>query len=166
MIDGSGVRTLGGIIPSILLALIRGLITRFLKAEGIEEETVDITVAYHPNLTGELVDVTRTKVLDSSHGLVLSALKRPARDDSVMARIFGMTELQLRIGGRPITDAEMDTMVERYPLSESAAFLCKTGPAFLEPLDDDETTADEATDNEKDEKTNAFKVFDGGDDEA
>ncbi|KAH0679034.1 hypothetical protein KY284_020119 [Solanum tuberosum] len=35
-----------------------GLITRFLRGEGIEEEAVDMTVAYHPNLTGKLVDVT------------------------------------------------------------------------------------------------------------
>ncbi|KAH0669774.1 hypothetical protein KY285_023929 [Solanum tuberosum] len=147
-----------------------GLITHFLMAEGIEEETIDITVGYHPDLTGELVDVTRTKALDSSHGPVMSALERQARDDSVMARMFGMAELQLRIGGRPVTDADMEIMAEHYPLSESAAFLCKTGPAFLEPLDDDEATADEATDDEEDdvvdEETNAFMVFDGGDDEA
>ncbi|KAH0657508.1 hypothetical protein KY289_026256 [Solanum tuberosum] len=68
-----------------------GLITRFLRIEGIEEETVDITVAYHPNLTGKLVDVTRTKALDTSHGPILSTPERKARDNSVMARMFGMT---------------------------------------------------------------------------
>ncbi|KAH0689616.1 hypothetical protein KY289_016974 [Solanum tuberosum] len=132
-----------------------GLITRFLRGEGIEEEAVDMTA------------------LDLSHGTVLSAQERQARDDSVMARIFGMAELQLRIGGRPVTDAEMETMAERYPLSESAAFLCKTGPAFVEPLDDDEPTADEAMDDADDadeaadaaDEANAFMVFDGGDDE-
>ncbi|KAG5606880.1 hypothetical protein H5410_028372 [Solanum commersonii] len=95
----------------------RGLITHFLKVEGIKEGTVDMTVAYHPDLTGELVDVTRTKALDSSHGPVLSAPKRQPRDDSVMAKMFGIAKLQLRIGGRPITDAEMETMAEHYPLS-------------------------------------------------
>ncbi|KAG5571049.1 hypothetical protein H5410_060815 [Solanum commersonii] len=43
-----------------------------LKAEGIEEEAVDMTVAYHPDLTGKIVDVTRTKALDMSHGFFLS----------------------------------------------------------------------------------------------
>ncbi|KAG5585561.1 hypothetical protein H5410_045995 [Solanum commersonii] len=128
-----------------------GLITHFLRAEGVKEEVVDRTVAYHPDLTGKLVAVTCTKVLDTSHGHVLSAQVRQARDDSVMARMFGMAELQLRIGGRPITDAEIDTMAERYPLTESAAFLCRTGPTFLEPLDDDEPTADEAMDDEEDD---------------
>uniref|UniRef100_M1DI42 Uncharacterized protein n=1 Tax=Solanum tuberosum TaxID=4113 RepID=M1DI42_SOLTU len=108
-----------------------------------------MTVAYHPDLTGKLVDVTRTKALDSSHGPVLSAPKKQSRDDSVMARMFGMVELQLQIGGRLVTDTEMETMAERYPLSKSAAVLCKIGPAFLEPLDDDKATADEAMDNEE-----------------
>ncbi|KAG5581986.1 hypothetical protein H5410_052613, partial [Solanum commersonii] len=124
-----------------------GLITHFLRAEGIEEEALDMTVAYHSNLMGKLVDVTCTKTLDTYHGHVLSAQERQARDDSVMARMFGMKELQMRIGGRPVTDEEMETMAKRYPLTESAAFLCQTGPAFLEPLDDDETTADEAIDD-------------------
>ncbi|KAG5600524.1 hypothetical protein H5410_031894 [Solanum commersonii] len=78
-----------------------------------------------------------------------------------MARMFGMAELQLWIDGRRIIDAEMETMAERYPLSESTAFLCKTGPAFLEPLDDDEATDDEATDNVVDGETNALMVFNG-----
>uniref|UniRef100_M1DYQ5 Putative plant transposon protein domain-containing protein n=1 Tax=Solanum tuberosum TaxID=4113 RepID=M1DYQ5_SOLTU len=49
------------------------LITHFLRSEGIEEETIDMTVAYYLDLTGKLVDVTRTKALDTSHGPVLSA---------------------------------------------------------------------------------------------
>ncbi|KAH0644731.1 hypothetical protein KY284_032615 [Solanum tuberosum] len=150
--------------------LLRGLITRFLREEGIEEETMDMTVAYHPDLTGKLVDVTRTKALDTSHGPVLSAPERQARDDNVMARMFGMAELQLRIGGHPVTDEEMETLADRYLLIESAAFLCRSGPAFMETLDDDEVTADEAMDDEEDdagdEEVNALMVFDGGDDEA
>ncbi|KAG5606869.1 hypothetical protein H5410_028361 [Solanum commersonii] len=69
--------------------------------------------------------------------------------DGVMARMFGMAELQLRIGGCPVTNVEIETMVERYPLSESADFLCKTGPTFSKPLDDDEATADEKIDDEE-----------------
>ncbi|KAH0716680.1 hypothetical protein KY290_012943 [Solanum tuberosum] len=130
-----------------------------------------MTVAYHLDLTGKMVDVTRTKALDTSHGPVLFAPKRQARDDSIMARMFGMAELQLRIGGRPVTDAEMETMVERYPLTESAAFLCRTSPAFLEPLDDDEATANKEMDDDVendvvDEEANALMEFDHDDGEA
>ncbi|KAK4717796.1 hypothetical protein R3W88_016134 [Solanum pinnatisectum] len=114
----------------------RGLITHFLRAEGIEEETVD----------------------------------HDSRDDSVMTRMFGMEKLQLRIGGRLVTDDEIETLADRYPLIESAAFLCRSGYAFLEPLDDDEATADEAMNDEEDdvvdEEANALMVFDGGDDQS
>uniref|UniRef100_M1DFL8 Putative plant transposon protein domain-containing protein n=1 Tax=Solanum tuberosum TaxID=4113 RepID=M1DFL8_SOLTU len=147
------------------------LITRYLRAHGIEEEACDLTIAFHPDLMGKLVDMTMTKALDTSHGPVLSAQEGQARDDSVMARMFGMAELQLRIGGRPITDAEMETVAEHYPLSESATFLCKTGHTFLEPLDDDEAMADEAMDGDEEDdivesEANALMVFDGGNDKA
>ncbi|KAG5580894.1 hypothetical protein H5410_051521 [Solanum commersonii] len=66
-----------------------------------------------------------TKALDISHGLVLSSQERQTRDDSVMARMFGMAEF--------------------------ATFLCKTGPAFSEPLNDDEATADEAMDDDEED---------------
>ncbi|KAH0757758.1 hypothetical protein KY290_021251 [Solanum tuberosum] len=147
-----------------------GLITHFLRAEGIEEEAVDLTVAFHPDLTGKIVDVKRTKALDTSHGLILLAQELQFRDDSVMARMFGMAELQLRIGGCHVTDEEMETLADHYPLTDSAAFLCRIGPAFLEPLDDDEATADEAMDEEDDvdvvdEEANALMGFYGGRDD-
>ncbi|KAH0715322.1 hypothetical protein KY284_008227 [Solanum tuberosum] len=141
--------------------------------EGIEEE-LDMSVARHPNLIGKIVDMTRTKALDMSHGPVLSAQEQQARDDSVMARMFGMAELQLRIGDRTVTDEEMETLVDRYPLTDSATYLCRTRPAFQKPLDDDEVTADEGMDDdeEKDDGVNedatALMVFDDDrdDDEA
>ncbi|KAH0773944.1 hypothetical protein KY290_011081 [Solanum tuberosum] len=120
-----------------------GLITRFLRAQGIKEEAMDMTIAFHPDL-----------------------MERQLRDDSVMARMFGMAELQLRIGGRPITDEDMENLVDRYPLTESVASLCRIDLAFLEPLDDDEATADEVMDDDNEEEANALMVFDSGDDEA
>ncbi|XP_015072669.1 uncharacterized protein LOC107016841 [Solanum pennellii] len=45
----------------------------------------------------------------------------------------------------------MEALVERYPLIDSAAFLCKTDPTFLEPLDDDEPIADEEMVYEEDD---------------
>ncbi|KAG5584671.1 hypothetical protein H5410_045105 [Solanum commersonii] len=135
-----------------------GLITHFLRAQGIKEEAVDLTVAFHPDLTGKIVDVTQTKALDTSHEPVLPAPERQARDDSVMARMFGIEELQLWIGGRSITDEEMENLVDCYSLIECAAFFCMIGPAFLEPLDDDEATADEdMEDDDVDEEANALK---------
>ncbi|KAH0655199.1 hypothetical protein KY285_030081 [Solanum tuberosum] len=151
-----------------------GLITRFLRAGGMEEEELDMNVARTPYLICNMIDVTRTKALDTSHGPVLSAQERHARDDSVMSRMFGMVELQLRIGGRPVMDNEMETLAERYPLTESATYICRIGPAFQKPLDDEEANVDEEMDDEEeeddvDEDANTLMVFDGGrddDDEA
>ncbi|KAH0712303.1 hypothetical protein KY289_008262 [Solanum tuberosum] len=112
-----------------------GLITHFLRAEGIEEEPVDMIVAYHPDLTGKIVDVTRTKALDTSHGPVLLAQERHACDDR-RRHLF--------------TDEEIEALADRYLLIESATFMCMSGPSFLEPLDDDEATSDEAMDDEED----------------
>uniref|UniRef100_M1DBA7 Uncharacterized protein n=1 Tax=Solanum tuberosum TaxID=4113 RepID=M1DBA7_SOLTU len=116
----------------------------------------------------EFVNEDELEVLDCSFfAEFCSTLDRT----DVMARMFGMAELQLRIGGRPVTDAEMETMAEHYPLTESATFLCRTSPAFFEPLDDDEATADEAMDDDEeddavDEEANALMVFDHDDGEA
>ncbi|KAG5572506.1 hypothetical protein H5410_062272 [Solanum commersonii] len=62
------------------------------------EETVDMIVAYHP-------------------------------------------DLMVANRGHPINE-EMETLADRYPLIESAAFLYRSGLSFLELLDDDEPTGD------------------------
>ncbi|KAH0757461.1 hypothetical protein KY290_020954 [Solanum tuberosum] len=68
-----------------------------------------------------------------------------------MGRMFGMAELQLWIGGRPVTEDEMETLAERYPLTDSAMHMCRMGPAFQEPIDDNAATADEEDGSEEDE---------------
>ncbi|KAH0773604.1 hypothetical protein KY290_010741 [Solanum tuberosum] len=94
-----------------------------MRAEGIEEYDLDINVARTPYLICNTIDVTRTNALDTSHGPILSA--QEATDDSILACMFGMVEFQLRIGGRLLTNDEMETMAERYPLIESAPYLCR-----------------------------------------
>ncbi|KAH0654362.1 hypothetical protein KY289_032040 [Solanum tuberosum] len=134
----------------------------------MEEEELDMNFVRAPYSICNMIDVTRTKALDTSHGPVLSAQEQHARDDSVMTRMFGMVELQLRIGVRPVMDNEMETLAERYPLTESATYICRIGPAFQKPLDDDEEMDDDE-DDVVDEDANVLMVFDGGrddDDEA
>ncbi|KAG5610150.1 hypothetical protein H5410_021431 [Solanum commersonii] len=82
------------------------------------------------HLVCRLVDVTRTKAHDPLQGLVLTAIDRKDRDDSWMGRMFGMFELHLQIGGRPVTEDKM---------------------AFQEPIDDDDATIDEEDGSEEDE---------------
>ncbi|KAG5590026.1 hypothetical protein H5410_040540 [Solanum commersonii] len=62
--------------------------------------------------------------------------------DSRMGRLFGMAELQLRIGGRLMIEDEMATLAEHYPLTDSVMYLFRMGPAFQEPIDDDDAIAD------------------------
>ncbi|KAH0650410.1 hypothetical protein KY284_030322 [Solanum tuberosum] len=118
------------------------IITRYIWALLIEEEV---------HLVCHLVDVTRTKAHDPSHGPVLTVIDRQARDDSWMGRMFGMAELQLWIGGRPVTENEMETLAKRYPLTDSAMYMCRMGPAFQEPIDDDDATANKEDGLEEDE---------------
>ncbi|KAH0765489.1 hypothetical protein KY285_001360 [Solanum tuberosum] len=130
------------------------IINRYLWELLIEEEVHDVCPPRAPHLVCHLVDVTRTKAHDPSHGPVLTAIHRQARDDSLIGRMFGMAELQLRIGGRPVTEDEMETLAEHYPLTDRAMYMCRMGPAFQEPIDDDDATADEKDGSEEDKSNN------------
>ncbi|KAH0764860.1 hypothetical protein KY285_000731 [Solanum tuberosum] len=96
-----------------------------------------------PHLVCRLADVTRTKAHNPSQGPVLTIVDRQAHDDSWIGCIFGMAELQLRIGGLLVTKDEMATLAECYPLKDSALCMCRMDPAFQEPIDDDDSTTDE-----------------------
>lgn len=103
-----------------------------------------------------MVDVTKTKAQDTSHGPVLSVADRQAQDDSWLGRMFSMTELHLRISGRPTIDKEMATLAKRYPLTDSAMYMWRMGSAFQEQLDDDEAMVkDMGGDDEEDELDDA-----------
>lgn len=100
--------------------------------------------------------------IDTLHSPIFESTYTQAIDDNVIECIYCMAELQLRIWGHPITDAEMEALVERYLLIDSAAFLCKTSPAFSEHVDNDELMNIEAMNDKKDEDVveefNAFSV--------
>ena len=127
-----------------------------------------MTVAPHPKLTGMLVDVTHINALYTSHMTILSTPNKQVQDYNI-AHMFGMAELQLRIGGRPVTYDAKEALVECYQFIDSAAYLCKTSLAFLEPVDD-EPTAIEAMDDEKEDdaldEVTALMMFDRGYDES
>ncbi|KAG5631803.1 hypothetical protein H5410_003520 [Solanum commersonii] len=114
------------------------LVYMLMKAEVIEEEQLDMTVARAPYLICNMVDFMRTKGLNMSHRSVLLAQERQARDDSWLARMFGMTELQLWMG-----DARL--LMMRWRIWRRYV------RRFREPLDDDEATADEGMDEEDDD---------------
>ncbi|KAH0679801.1 hypothetical protein KY284_020886 [Solanum tuberosum] len=139
------------------------IITRYLHALLIEDEVHDVCPPRTPHLVCHLVDVTRTKAHDPSHGSVVTAIDRQTRDDSWMGRMFGMDELQLRIGSRSVTEDEKAKLAESYPLTDSAMYICRMGPDFQEPIDDDDdATADEEDGLDEDESA----ATSSGDDDA
>ncbi|KAH0754512.1 hypothetical protein KY290_024782 [Solanum tuberosum] len=61
---------------------------------------------------------------------MLTVIDRKAHDDSWMGRMLVMAQLQLRIDGHPLSEDEIVTLAECYPLTDSAMYLCRMGPAF------------------------------------
>ncbi|KAH0758051.1 hypothetical protein KY290_021544 [Solanum tuberosum] len=127
------------------------LLNRLMKGLPVNAEVHNVCAPHAPYLVYCLVDVTRTKTHDQSQGKLLSTVDRQARDDSWMGQMFRMAELQLQIGGRPVTEDEIETSVECYLLMDSAMYMCRMGPTFQEPLDDDDTTSDEEDGSEEDD---------------
>ncbi|KAG5572784.1 hypothetical protein H5410_062550 [Solanum commersonii] len=80
-------------MPINVGAILRQNMMKFRRLRVLKKKQWTMIVAYHPDLTGKIVDVTRTKALDTSLGPILSSQERQARDDSIMARMFGMAEL-------------------------------------------------------------------------
>ncbi|XP_016577508.2 uncharacterized protein LOC107875339 isoform X2 [Capsicum annuum] len=115
-----------------------GLLTRFLRQQGVPEEDVD----YKPPVNLRPLDFSRTKG-PASYGVTLTMPERQARNDEITARMYGLTMLQLKIGGRPATEQEIRAVELDYPLGPHARTMLRIGPDFDEPLDDDVPTEEE-----------------------
>uniref|UniRef100_M1D981 Integrase core domain containing protein n=1 Tax=Solanum tuberosum TaxID=4113 RepID=M1D981_SOLTU len=46
-------------------------------------------------------------------------------------------------GGHPVTEDEIATLAEGYPLTDSVMYMCRMVLAFQEPIDDNDATADD-----------------------
>ncbi|KAG5595767.1 hypothetical protein H5410_036999 [Solanum commersonii] len=124
---------------------------RYLRALEIEKEIHDVCPPHSPHFVCHLVDVTNTKAHHQSQGKVLSIADRQAWDDKCMRRMYGMAELQLRIGSHSVTEDELETLAERYLLTDSVMYMCWIGLVFQEPIDDYDATTDEDDGPEEDE---------------
>ncbi|KAG5585727.1 hypothetical protein H5410_046161 [Solanum commersonii] len=92
--------------------------------------------------------MTKTNVEDMSHGSILSSVDWQERHDSWMGRMFHMVELHLLISGFPLTNVEMEELVERYLLRDSPMYMCRMGLTFQEPLHNDEAKVDDELDED------------------
>ncbi|KAG5594943.1 hypothetical protein H5410_036175 [Solanum commersonii] len=70
------------------------LMTQFIRREGVVEEYDDLCPLKVPYLVLKLVDVTKNKAQDTSHGPVLSTADHQTWDDSWMGPMFSMDTLQ------------------------------------------------------------------------
>lgn len=57
---------------------------------------------------------------DEEDGTTLNIAQHQARDDSIMVHLYGIMNLQLRIGGRHATPEESTQLIERFPLTTHA----------------------------------------------
>lgn len=66
-----------------------GLLTRFLRSNGVEEEELD----YRPVVDTHAVDVSRMKGLDGAHRPVLTMPKYQARNDEILSHMYKLQML-------------------------------------------------------------------------
>nr|XP_009781816.1 PREDICTED: uncharacterized protein K02A2.6-like [Nicotiana sylvestris] len=68
-------------------------------------------------LTSQTTDITIISGLDEKDGTILTTTEHQARDEIILAHLYGVMDLQLRIGGRPATSEERTQLTERFPLN-------------------------------------------------
>lgn len=93
-----------------------GLLTKFFRRHEIEEEALD----YRPLVDTRLIDMTRTKGLDVTHGPVHTLSECHVWDDKITVCMYGLQILQLRVGGRPSTREDIRALELDYLLSHQA----------------------------------------------
>ncbi|OIT04285.1 hypothetical protein A4A49_16652 [Nicotiana attenuata] len=86
-------------------------LTRFLQNEGVEEE---------PDFDHSIDQLIRKTDIINLWLKGEAGAEHNARDDSFMAHLYGMMDLQLRIGGRPAISEERTELEQRYPLNAHA----------------------------------------------
>ncbi|OIT08713.1 hypothetical protein A4A49_03251 [Nicotiana attenuata] len=92
-------------------------LTQFLRHEEVEEEpefdhTIDQPIRQ--------MDITSLRLKDETTMPSLTGPECIAHDDSFMDHLYGMMDLQMRIGGQPATFEERTLLDQRYPLNAHA----------------------------------------------
>ncbi|MCD9638283.1 hypothetical protein HAX54_022155 [Datura stramonium] len=78
--------------------------------------------------------------LEAIKGPVLTVNEHNARIDNMLSHLYSMQMLQLRKKG--VTEEQLHQLNIDYPLREHLQALCRVGPGYEEPLDDDVSTED------------------------
>ncbi|TMW98164.1 hypothetical protein EJD97_004414 [Solanum chilense] len=114
-----------------------------------------------------MIGIENQKLWNLGVGDVLTVIDRQDHDDSWMGRMFGMAEFHLWISCCTVTEDQIETQIECYPLTDSVIYICRMGPDFQELIDDDDddATADEEDGLDEDEPE-ALGTRDDASDEA
>lgn len=108
------------------------MITWFLLGQDVEEDPED---AIYPPLSNVAVDGVR--------GHKLMQLEQKAMYESYFGFMYKTKMLRLWICGRPTMKEEINVVHLQYRLNDHARMMCRIGPTFVEPIDDDVNTKDE-----------------------
>nr|XP_033516160.1 uncharacterized protein LOC117280548 [Nicotiana tomentosiformis] len=116
-------------------------LTQFLRHEKVEEEPeFDHTIDQPLRQT----DITSPRLKEETSMTSLTCAERKAQDDSFMAHLYGMMDLQLRIGGWPATSEERTLLEQRYLLNAHAQQLVGIGDGYRLPDDEDINTHEQS----------------------
>ncbi|OIT40669.1 hypothetical protein A4A49_05613 [Nicotiana attenuata] len=91
-----------------------------------------------------IMDLTNVRAKEENTTTSLTGAEHNAHDDSFMAHLYGMMDLQLRIGGRPTTMEKRTILEERFPLNAHAQQLVGLGDKYKLPADEDVNTPEQS----------------------
>ncbi|KAG5611527.1 hypothetical protein H5410_022808 [Solanum commersonii] len=107
------------------------------------ECTLSLVCEFYVNWNTRRVEINKGFIRDSWVRFYIEAL-----DEFLSTLNCDDAEL---LGGHPVTEDEMDTLAKRYLLMDWAMYMCQIGPAFQEPINDDNATGDDEDGSVEDE---------------
>ncbi|OIT39227.1 hypothetical protein A4A49_52317 [Nicotiana attenuata] len=113
---------------------------KFLRNEEVEEE---LEFDHSIDQPVRQTDITNLRLKDETAMPSLIGAERNVHDDSFMAHLYGMKDLQLRIGGRSTTSEERTELEHRFLLNAHAQQLVGLGDGYRLPDDEDINTPEQ-----------------------
>ncbi|MCD9646558.1 hypothetical protein HAX54_036478 [Datura stramonium] len=89
------------------------------------------------------VAMKKTKEPEGINGPVLSFNEHNARIDNMLSHLYDMQSSTSLLRMNGVTEEQLQQLNMDYPMSEHSRALCRVGPGYEEPLDDDVVTEDQ-----------------------
>ncbi|KAG5610826.1 hypothetical protein H5410_022107 [Solanum commersonii] len=117
-----------------------GMLLVALLPECVVLQVFRKSVDYMAPLFPALVDITRTKGIDTEFRPIPTTNDRHRRDELIMARMYGLEMLRHQNGCLVSTYMQLGDVERRYMLNAHDKALLGIGFVFREPVDDDIST--------------------------